>query len=344
MHCFRASLHTRMLRLCIISLIGIGILLFTAGYQSHAAYAQADGTTAWDFETGDFGSWTPTGQVAIVTDSIDSLTDNAMHSVAQGQYSLKVGDEIAWAYAGDQLSSIEQILSVPQADGRPVLQFSYAVVANDPPSHDETDKPYFQLDVRDLTTGEDLPASDFKYTSQSSQEWFLGTAPDDRDPSQTFFGQLSGDRWVFIPWKHETVELADRIGHQLLIKFTMRDCNLSAHAAYGYLDNIRIGSEVALPALPVLENNPQPAGDPPAANLIQRGAGFAEQNGLWPWCLLIPLLLFLAAIAALLYKFWPRPVTVAGPSTPEEGSRPTTVRNPGGSDTGAGGVDKKGGK
>lgn len=337
-------LHTNrcphMLRLCLIAMICAGMLLAAGREPLHRVYAQSDGSTAWDFETGTIGSWTPTGQVTLVTDSIDPLTDNAMHTVAQGQYSLKVGDEVAWGVAGDQLSSIEQILSVPQANGKPVLQFSYAVVANDPPSHAETDKPYFQLQVRDLTTGEDLPASDFKYTSQSSQEWYLGTSPDGQDASQLVFGQISGDRWVFIPWKHEKVELADRIGHQILIKFTMRDCNPTAHAAYGYLDNIRLGAEVALPNLPALAHNPQPAGAPPSPNFIQQGAGFAEQNGLWPWCLIIPLLLFLAGLVALLYKFWPRPVTAAGPSLPEEERGKQPGRKPGGGDTGAGGVTK----
>lgn len=340
MQCRAFNMSTRRSGLWAVVVLSIGMLLAAGGYSPYPASAQTDGTTTWDFETGDMGTWLPTGQVSIVTDSIDPLTDGAMHTVAQGQYSLKVGDEVPWGQVGDQFSSIEQTLVVPQADNRPVLQFSYAVVANDPPSHAEVDKPYFQLQVRDLTTGEDLPVSDFKYTSQTSQEWFLGQPPAGQDQSQMWFGQLSGDRWVFIPWKHERVELADRIGHQLLIKFTMRDCNPTAHAAYGYLDNIRIGAEVVPPVLPALENNPQPAGNPPDPNFIQTGAGFAEQYGLWPWgCCMIPLLL-MGVLGGAFYKFWPRKVTPASSATEESGPTLQPLGREDRDDTGKGEVTK----
>ncbi len=274
--------------------LAVGLLIPVGSWEPRGVYAQSGDALVWDFESGAVGDWQTSGQVQVITDTIDTLTDSAMHSVAQGQYSVMVGDAIPWGAGGNQFSSIEHTIQIPQID-KPVLQYSYAVMANDPPAHPETDKPYFRLQIQDLTTGDVLPVSDFKYTSQTNQEWFLGQPPVDASLSQSSFSQLGGDRWVFIPWKHEKVDLAGRGGHQLLINFTVRDCNPTAHAAYGYLDNIRAGQEVAPPPLPTLVKQPQPAGPPPGAGLIASLLNFTEQAHIWPWCLL-PLLLIPLAL------------------------------------------------
>lgn len=290
---FLSLLKRSLIAVC-LCLLALGLVLPVGGRQPKASYAQSSNTLVWDFETGTINDWQTSGQVQVITDTIDLLTDNSMHSVAQGTYSLRIGDSTPWAYSGDQFSSIEQTIRIPQID-KPVLQFSYAVVANDPPSHPDTDKPYFQLNVQDLTTGDVLPVSDFKYTSQTNHEWYLGQPPAGTSLSQSSFYQLGGDRWVFIPWKHEKVDLSGRGGHQLLINFTVRDCNPQAHAAYSYVDNIRVGQVVVLPKLPDLVKQPLPAGPPPGAGLIAGLLNFTEKTHIWPWCLLplllIPLLL-----------------------------------------------------
>jgi hypothetical protein len=294
------------------------LLLLLHSLFAIAAQAQSGSTLTWDFEDGAVGDWKSSGQVQVVIDQIDPLTDNAMHTVAQGQYTLMVGDSTAWAEAGSQFSSIERIIEVPQIPD-PVLQFSYAVVANDPPDHTEIDKPYFALEVRDQVTQELLPVSDAKYTSQTSQDWFLGTPPANQSLSRSSFNQLSGDRWVFIPWKHQKLDLAKRQGHQILVKFTVRDCNPQAHAAYGYIDNIVVGADEPLPALPALIKQPLPAGVPQNPGLLAPAMNFVEQYALWPWCLLLPLLL----LGLLAYRLLRRRVTVdGGDHNPPPPSRP----------------------
>ena len=311
------------LRLLLVScfLLAVGLLLPVGTWQPMHVYAQSGNALGWDFETGVVNDWQTRGQVQVITDSIDVLTDNSMHSVAQGQYSVMIGDPVAWGYGGDQFSSIERTIQIPQG-AKPILQYSYAVVANDPPSHPDPDKPYFQLQVQDLTTGETLPVSDFKYTSQTNQEWFLGQPPVGTSLSQSSFSQIGGDRWVFIPWKHEKVDLAGRGGHQLLVNFTVRDCNPQAHAAYGYLDNVHVGDEVAQPALPALVKQPQPAGPPPGASLLAGALNVTEQNHIWPWCLL-PLLLI--PLALLWFFLRGRNVTGYDPSRHREEAK---KRNP----------------
>lgn len=302
----------RLARVCVGGMTALSMLVILQPAQmipNVSTQAQTEAGLTWDFEDGSLGDWLVVGQVQTIGDRIDPLTDDAMRSVSQGTYAAMIGDAASWSSGGAKLSSIERTLIVPQADGKPVLQFSYAVVANDPPDHGETAKPYFQLEVRDLTTGELLPVSNFKYTSQTSQEWFLGRPPDDQRLSQLGFSQLSGDRWIFAPWRHETVDLSRYIGHQLRLQFAVRDCDLGAHAAYGYLDAIHVGPALSAPLLPSLSKQAVPAGAPPTPNLIQTASTSIERWSLWPSCLLVPLLFALAL--ALAYYFRPRRILPA---------------------------------
>lgn len=132
-------------------------------FMIQTAHAQDEAGQTWNVENGSLG-WGLAGQVQTIPDGIDPLSDDAMRSVAQGQYSVMTGDSSPWAEGGDQFGALERT-TVPQSDGKPMLQFSSAVVANDPPAHAEPAKPYFQLEVRDLTTGDVLPVSNFKQWS-----------------------------------------------------------------------------------------------------------------------------------------------------------------------------------
>lgn len=273
-------------------LIMMGIALPQGWFEVVVAHAQ--GEVVYDFESSDVGDWITQGQVTVVAASIDPQTYNSLQTVAQGDFSVRIGDEVAWAYGGDQVSAIEREVIVPSTDA-PVLQFSYAVVANDPPNHDLHDKPNFRLEVVDLTTGETLPVSDFKYSSQSNDAWYVGGMPGS-DFSQSSFHRVNRDRWVFIPWRHEKVDLSGRAGHRLRMSFILSDCNPSAHAAYGYFDNIRIGSEVVPPPLPPLVGTEPPplAGVPIDPGALATFLTWVEQNKIWPLvaCLTPLLLLF----------------------------------------------------
>jgi hypothetical protein len=277
-----------------LQLVTVAVMLPGGWLEAVAAHAQQDGT-AYDFEAGDLGDWLTQGQVAIVTSAIDPQTANTMQTVAQGSYSVRIGDETPWGVAGNQVSLLEREIVVP-ASAAPVIQFSYAVVANDPANHPQPDKPFFRLEVVDLTANETLPVSDFKYSSQTSGDWYLGSAPGNLGLPQSSFYTFGGDRWVFIPWKHEKVDLAGRGGHRLRISFILSDCNPNAHAAYGYFDNIRVGDEVALPPLPAPLGPLTPAGVPidpgPLAGLLI----WIEQNKIWPLVACLMPLLFLGLL------------------------------------------------
>ncbi len=320
-------------------LLAVAMTAAVVFYEPATKTAYAQAAVSDNFESGGFGDWTTSGQVSIVGSAIDPQTANGMQTVAQGNYSVRVGDEVAWAVAGDQVSSIEREVVVPSG-GKPVLQFSYAVVANDPPSHDLVDKPNFRLEITDLTTNETLPVGDFKYSSQTSGDWFLGSSPDGLDISQRSFFAFSGDRWVFIPWKHEKVDLGGRGGHQLRIRFVLSDCNPQGHAAYGYFDNIRIGDEVALPSLPALVNTPIPAGVPIDPGFLASFLRWIEQNKIWPLvaCLTPLLLLGLLGLGGRKVVETYRPPLdsrATGRTSPERAvATPTTRRDvPPGADT-----------
>jgi hypothetical protein len=247
-----------------------------------------------DFESGDLTGWIVEGNATVIQDELDTLTDNSLHKVGEGMFSAQIGDSTPWGNQGPQRSSISQEVIVPSLNeqNRVVIQFSYAVVANDPPSHYEQDKPLFWITVRDLTTDEAIYDTDIIYTSQTSGEWYLGSDPNET-MSQRGFSYLSSDRWVFKPWQSVEVDLSDRVGNHIRLEFVVRDCNLSAHAAYGYLDDIHIGKPKPA-VLPPLEGNPQLA---PFIKPTLIGHLFrtVEKLRLWPWVLccipLLPLLL-----------------------------------------------------
>lgn len=262
-----------------------------------AIVANAQGGFVYDFESGNLDDWLVQGQVDLVSNAIDSQTMDTLPTVAQGNFSVRIGDEMPWGVVGDRVSAIERELTIPSVD-QPVLQFSYAVIANDPANHDQDDKPSFSLEIFDLTTNELLPVSDFQYSSQTSDAWLLGRAPNAADVGQTSFQWINGDRWVFIPWRHEQVDLSGRAGHRMRISFILSDCWPSAHAAYGYFDNIRIGSEAPPPPLPPLVGTPDTAGAPVDPGTLATFFTWVEQNKIWPLvaCLTPLLFLFLAGM------------------------------------------------
>jgi len=270
-----------------------------------------------DFETGDLTGWQVTGDVVVVTDSLDTYTVGSLHSVGEGIYAARIGDEIAWAVAGPQMSSIAQEFIVPKSDGlldEVVLQFAYAVVANDPPSHVETDKPAFRVNVVDLTTQEALYDTDVVFTSQTSGKWYLGAGPNGL-PLDPVFAFGSGDRWVFQAWTPVEIDLKGREDHQVRVDFTVRDCNPTAHAAYGYLDAIYVGKPKSVDLAP-LEGDPQlaPFLKP---NLLGKLFGVGEGLGSlwWLLCCLLPLIL-LALLGSLLFWRATRPKYDGGGWTP----------------------------
>lgn len=243
-----------------------------------------------DFELGTLDGWSYDGQVAVITAGTDSVTDDHLQRVAEGQYSAMIGDQVPWMGSSeDQESSMEQAIQLPQSvSSDSVLEFAYAVVANDPPDHPDTDKPRFRVLVSDLTSNKILLDTDYSYTSQTSKDWYLGAGSTNQIWNQPYY-KLAGDRWVFRPWKLVKISLVGLSGHELNIHFEVRDCNYGAHAIYGFLDGVHVGSPSNI-KLPDLQGDPQQAVyiEPPfwAPFLF-----WLERWGLIWLCCLIPLLL-----------------------------------------------------
>ena len=284
------------------------------------------------FESGDLDGWTYDGQVTVVTFGTDSFTDNHLQMVAEGQYSAMISDGVPWM--GDekfQESYLEQSIQLP--DSMPkgtVLEFAYAVVANDPPDHPDIEKPRFRVFVSDLTSNnQTLLDTEYLYTSQTSKEWYLGAGSNNPIWNQPYY-MLAGDRWVFRPWKLESIPLSDLEGHLLTIRFEVRDCNYGAHAIYGLLDGVSIGQPSDI-NLPDLEGDPQQAVylSPPFWAPILH---WLEQLGVVWLCCLLPLLL----LGLLLYKLFKRKPRSQGEiffaSPPEEKTEGPKI---------AGGIRKK---
>ena len=276
------------------------------------------------FETGDLSGWIVEGDAIVVTDTLDTFTVGALHTVAEGRTAARIGDELPWMSGGPQTSTLAQEAIVPPNDGvDKVLQFAYAVVANDPPSHPDDDKPFFRATVTDLTDQKTLYDTDVLFTSQTNGKWYLGTGPNGV-PLGGPFAAAGGDRWVFQPWTQVRVDLKGLEGHRLRIEFTVRDCHPQAHAAYGYLDAIEIGAPRDV-TLPQLVGNPQlaPFVGP---NILGSMLGFGERSLgrlWWMLCCLAPLLLMLTGgfgVTRALHRPTSYP---GGPSGPRRSSGAT---------------------
>jgi len=264
-------------------------LFWSIFFSSGFVLLQTSGVQNGGFETGNLDGWTVNGEVSIVGVGTDPTAGDYLQKVAEGQYAAMIGDSVPWSGSGQQQSGLEQTVIVPSdAPSDAVLQFTYAVVANDPPNHPEPDKPRFRVLVQDMDTQKILSDTNYTYTSQTSGEWYLGERLTGSIAQQPF-STLNQDRWVFKPWAEVKIPVNGLNGHNLRILFEVRDCNWGAHPIYGLLDQVRIGSPVLL-TIPPLVGTPSPATyiTPPF------WAGFTqwlEQMGLIWLCCLLPLLL-----------------------------------------------------
>ncbi|HUN22572.1 MAG TPA: hypothetical protein PK299_05485 [Anaerolineales bacterium] len=226
-------------------------LLFSALNFHRTTVAQTSVISNGGFESGDLSGWQASGDVSTVTMALDPLTINSIQTVADGTYSAKIGDDVPWGN-GDNLSSeMFQEVVIPNAsESANVIQFAYAVVANDPPDHPEADKPFFQVIITDLTTNERLYDTNQMFTSQSNSVWYIG---------ENYGGTFGfSDSWVFTDWVEVNQDVRGREGHRIEIRLIVQDCAHGAHAAYAYLDQVNVGTPAQL-VLPPMVGTPQQA-------------------------------------------------------------------------------------
>ena len=145
--------HFGSVQLLIASLLVLGLHRLMPARSQHAAVL-VNGT----FETGNLDGWQVDGNATVVQNLMDLFTNNSLHTVAEGQFAARIGDEMPWQNQPPQSSSLSQEVIVPAAGNgqKTVLQFAYAVVADDPPSHPEADKPLFRARVTNVTKQQTL--------------------------------------------------------------------------------------------------------------------------------------------------------------------------------------------
>jgi len=180
-----------------------------------------------NFETGDFTGWTTSGTYAIVTPGADPVVP--IQQVYEGQYAARIGDTHS-VCPGDPLwqSTILQIVTIPPPP-ESTLSFWYAVGAQG--DHAIADASGFVLTV---SAGSTIIHQD------------VNTAYTDPNDAPGWTWLPSDD--AYYPWTLVTVDLSAYAGQQLTINFTVHDCTQSAHAAWGYLDDIRVSQNPTAPA------------------------------------------------------------------------------------------------
>lgn len=183
------------------------------------------------FETGNFSGWTTVGQTSIVPATADPRTNNTLITPI-GTYAAKVGDQTAFAYSGVQTSSISQTWTV--GSGYDTLYFAWSAVGLVPTNggHDLDETPWFRIRLYDNTKVTYLYDVAFYTGNPGSIQpgWYQGPT------GSTALGQNSPGIWYYRPWTEFSLDLANYIGDNFTITLETKDCDLSGHAMYAYLD------------------------------------------------------------------------------------------------------------
>ncbi|MEO5681661.1 MAG: lectin-like protein [Chitinophagaceae bacterium] len=125
-----------------------------------------------------------------------------------------------------------------------ILSFYYALVLQDP-GHSHDDQPAFSVRAYDCATGLELPNV---CNLGNGSNIAVADAGDPFFQSKTYQSELL----VYRDWSLAQVNLSAYIGKTVTVVFTNKDCNLSGHFGYTYLDNLFSGQ---CPAPPIGNTN-----------------------------------------------------------------------------------------
>jgi hypothetical protein len=157
-------------------------------------------------------------------DGTDFYTGISLTPANGGDKALRLGN--AQAGAGFEILAKTFKVSADET----ILNFYYAVVLEDP-GHFREDQPAFSVRVYDCATGNELPNvcdlgnGDNIAVSDASNPFFQDT--------------VSGFSLIaYRDWSLAQIDLSKHIGKTVIVVFTNKDCNPTAHFGYTYLDNI----------------------------------------------------------------------------------------------------------
>jgi PEP-CTERM motif len=147
--------------------------------------------------------------VSIVTPGNDPIVGAALNRVFAGGYSVRVEDSGTGYFASAIRQSVANY-------GASTINFSWAAVLED--QHGPTDAPFFQVTVRDDTTGSVV------YNTQFAA--YPG------NPNANVFQTLGGVKYA--TWQSVAVNTV--VGNNYSIELLAADCGQSGHFGYAYLD------------------------------------------------------------------------------------------------------------
>ena len=223
------------------------LIAYVALLGSFGASAQTGslGTfTNGDFETGNFTGWTEGGgywrgewpinpstylpggsnfNLSYKVNNVlgpgpitDPRTGGKLQIIYSGDKTAKVNDEVN----NNSISVISQTVS-NYTDSH--IYFAWAAVLEG--SHGPTDSDNFTLQLKDVTTGEDIYQVAYNSALAASQSLFT-----------KFNDSNTGRQWFYTTWQVQNLDVSARRGHTFTLTLLAADCPYGGHAGYVYLD------------------------------------------------------------------------------------------------------------
>lgn len=146
-------------------------------------------------------------------------------------YSLRLGNR----HRGHGRESVAKVIAITAANSS--LQFSYALIMNNPSNQHGTAKPQFRIFILDNNTGVDysnlVDLGGGSNIISSSDPLLTPVLNTNGSPLYLYNSPV-----VYKDWAPVTVDLSSLVGKTVEIRFENRDCQLGGHFGYTYLDNI----------------------------------------------------------------------------------------------------------